>query len=149
MYLALSTGHLEGVEKNGLVHTVFTCVKYFRVPFVYVSVNSYCHVFNVHVHLIVYGAIYGLGFSVHFDACADGVYQAVFPPFPNGLGTRLGCTIHMCWLFLYTILVCLLLSTAIPTSLFNFKQLFLILVLYSHTVKIVHYQCDEHNCQYH
>ena len=28
-------------------------------------------------------------FSVHLHTCADSVYQAVFPPPPNDLGTRL------------------------------------------------------------
>ena len=38
--------------KNGLVHTVCACVKYFRIPFVYIPVNSYCHVFNVYTLLL-------------------------------------------------------------------------------------------------
>ena len=53
-------------------------------------------------YVMIYGQIYGEiydvpGISVHFDACSDSVYQALF----SGLGTRLVsilftvCTLHM------------------------------------------------------
>ena len=54
-------------------------------------------------YVIVYGAIYGLvydvpGFSVHFDTCADSVYQAVFffSSLSNGLGTKLHAQVLVC-----------------------------------------------------
>ena len=51
--LASSPGHLEGEEKKRPVHTVCASVKYFRIPFIYVPVNSYnCHVFNIHTLLL-------------------------------------------------------------------------------------------------
>ena len=101
---SLVPGCLEGEEKKQPgTHTVCECVKYFHIPFVYVPVNLYCHVFTVHTlllglsvcesapiahYVIVYGAIYRLlynvpGFSVHFDACTDSVYQAVFFSSPS------------------------------------------------------------------
>ena len=98
--------------------------------FVYIPVNSYCHMFNIHTLLlcetapithcvIVYGAIYGLvydvpEFYVHFNACTDIVYQAVFFSSPskrpeNEANTTCTCSVQfslICQPDVYNVCAC-------------------------------------------
>ena len=85
-------------KKNCLVHTVCACVKYsFHIctsivlPCVqctHLSFGSILESVPITHYVIVYRAIYRLvyyvtGLLVHFDACADSVYQAIFFSSPS------------------------------------------------------------------